>query len=299
MKITLLWLFIPYAALCQQTAFFETKLYFEDAAGNKDSLIVGHDEGANHKFNPQFGEIDITAPWDSVFEVRAGHYLDFNQTGEMVLSKKIIGSTEGGFHPLYHCLWVTESAVLLVYAKHLPVTVSWKIDDFKGSFCRIGSTLTPHILPKVTEFWHEDPEALKLSACMAEVDSFTTQIFDHGQFGFYRIDEVEGIGTDTVFAFLLNFRFQNAIESPCTATIVSTDTQVDYPESSIYPNPTNGILRIAIADGANYKICNPLGQVIYEGNAAQVDLSGWESGLYFLSIQKGHFIETKTIVKMK
>ena len=61
---------LPFCLYGQQAAFFETTIYFEDAVGNIDSVVVGMDEEANFEYNPQFGEADIEAPWDSVFEVR-------------------------------------------------------------------------------------------------------------------------------------------------------------------------------------------------------------------------------------
>jgi type IX secretion system substrate protein len=302
MKAFFLLLFIPLAGFGQQTAFFETTIYFEDAIGNKDSVIVGHDEAANAEFNPQFGEVDINTPWDSVFEVRAGHYLDFSSTsGDMVLSKKIIGGTEGGLHPTYNCLWVVEPMALFVYAKHLPVTVSWKIDDFKNSFCRIGSTLTPHVIPMVWEYWFEDPEALALSACMAEDSSFTTSTFNYGSFGFYRLEDIEGVGLDTVYAFLLNFRFQGAIESPCTATIVSTEEAENFVPSNckIYPNPSGGIINVITSDNADYGIYNSQGQLIYSGNDPQLDLSGYSGGVFFIKIRNRDGYAIKKIVRIK
>ncbi|MCU0348792.1 MAG: hypothetical protein MUC59_17765, partial [Saprospiraceae bacterium] len=53
---------IPFLALSQQTAFFETTLYFEDALGNTDSVVVGNDPDAETgQMNTQFGEVDISA----------------------------------------------------------------------------------------------------------------------------------------------------------------------------------------------------------------------------------------------
>ncbi|MCB0375492.1 MAG: hypothetical protein KDD04_06205, partial [Sinomicrobium sp.] len=59
------------AAHSQQTAQFETTLYFEDAVGNRDSVIVGYDTLATHDIDPEFGEQELVSPFDSVFEVRA------------------------------------------------------------------------------------------------------------------------------------------------------------------------------------------------------------------------------------
>ncbi|GAB4497385.1 MAG: hypothetical protein OHK0019_30910 [Saprospiraceae bacterium] len=53
---------------------FEMLIYFEDAIGNKDTVIVGYDPDANtYDVNPQFGEVWLDTPFDSVFEVRVSH----------------------------------------------------------------------------------------------------------------------------------------------------------------------------------------------------------------------------------
>ncbi|MCF8417129.1 MAG: hypothetical protein K9G40_12865, partial [Crocinitomicaceae bacterium] len=53
---------------------FSFELYFEDALGNKDTLILGYDSNATNGIDPLFGELNMTGqPWDNTFEVRAGN----------------------------------------------------------------------------------------------------------------------------------------------------------------------------------------------------------------------------------
>lgn len=57
----------------QDTAKVEIPLYFEDVFGNKDTLIIGYDPDISwnkYAIKPQFGEVPITEPFDSTFEVR-------------------------------------------------------------------------------------------------------------------------------------------------------------------------------------------------------------------------------------
>lgn len=67
----------------------------------------------------------------------------------------------------------------------------------------------------------------------------------------------------------------------------------------IYPNPTNGIVKIE-GDGAmRIKVLNTLGQTIFEGEAqdnAQIDLSNCESGIYIIHIESDNSTSTKTII---
>ena len=144
---------LPFCLYSQQTAFFETTIYFEDAVGNVDSLVVGMDEDANFEYNPQFGEADIDAPWDSIFEVRAAHTLPIGND-DLVMSKKIVASTEGGIHPTLNCILLAESiGGLYYYAKHLPITVRWDRGAFANSFCRVGSVLSLNNAPETVETW--------------------------------------------------------------------------------------------------------------------------------------------------
>ncbi len=60
-------------AFAQQTPEFSFELYFEDAAGNKDTVIIGYDEQATNGIDSNFGEIDIlNQPWDGNLEARVG-----------------------------------------------------------------------------------------------------------------------------------------------------------------------------------------------------------------------------------
>lgn len=66
-------LFIFVVSNCfAQTPEFEFPLYFEDAAGNKDTITLGYDALATDSIDTIFGEINtLNQPWsDSTFEVR-------------------------------------------------------------------------------------------------------------------------------------------------------------------------------------------------------------------------------------
>ena len=52
---------------------FSFPMIFEDAVGNKDTIVVGYDSLATDSIDTAFGEVDIVnQPWDSTFEVRIG-----------------------------------------------------------------------------------------------------------------------------------------------------------------------------------------------------------------------------------
>lgn len=59
-------------------------------------------------------------------------------------------------------------------------------------------------------------------------------------------------------------------------------------EWSVYPNPTNDILNVDIANSATYQITNIMGQMVMTGRIGgethQINILGLSSGLYFINI---------------
>ena len=77
-----------------------------------------------------------------------------------------------------------------------------------------------------------------------------------------------------------------------------------YNNIAIYPNPTNTILTIetGISDLYNIEITSQNGQLILskemEGTTHQLDLSSFQSGVYFITIRSKDFTTTRKIIKM-
>jgi hypothetical protein len=56
---------------------FEFPIYFEDAVGNRDTIIIGLSEYATPEFEPALGQVNmLNEPFDSVFEVRAAIFYE-------------------------------------------------------------------------------------------------------------------------------------------------------------------------------------------------------------------------------
>lgn len=77
---------------------------------------------------------------------------------------------------------------------------------------------------------------------------------------------------------------------------------VELPQVTVFPNPTNGIVNLSWSgtDSRTIRICSPTGQKVWESvvsnqQKAQVDMSGWAPGIYFLSMQnaQGGQVTTK------
>lgn len=298
MKWIILLLIMPTIGLCQKKAFFETKIILEDAIGNKDSVIVGHDEFSNYGFNPEYGEIDIVEPWDSIFEVRAAHYLEYESWIDptLVLSKKIIGHSEGKFHPNHDCLYINEDIILFFNAKYLPIKVKWKPKDFQN-FCNTRSFITTHLVQKAAPEIFND--TIFGVSCLAEDSIFFASTFDQGNFGFFLLDNIEGQGIDTIKAFLLNFWYQGFPYSPCKKDLVSIKKILSESPMNLYPNPTFGRLMIECEVDFSWKLFNNQGQLCSYGNSEQLDIKDYINGIYFLKILTKEGTITKRIVKIE
>src|SRR5690554_936883 len=72
-KLFLLFFLITGGLFGQQTPEFEFELYFEDAAGNKDTITLGYDENATDSVDIAFGEANLAGQlWGEDLDVRIG-----------------------------------------------------------------------------------------------------------------------------------------------------------------------------------------------------------------------------------
>ncbi len=135
--ILILGLLIFYHLSNAQTPEFETTFYFEDAVGNKESVVVGYDPKVSdysNGFVPKFGEQEITEPFDTVFEVR----VDPERGGAYeTCYKKVIGFCEkiNG-----ECFGGT-SVSFVISNKYRPLKISYKQEAF-GNQNLHGSFMT-------------------------------------------------------------------------------------------------------------------------------------------------------------
>lgn len=121
----------------QTVPYFELPLYFEDSRGNRDTVVVGYDKNANAGIlNPQFGEIEIKTPFDSVFEVRLISLSDWeNRT-----TKRIIADIEG----VETGCFASDAVEIIIQSKYPPVSLRYdsaKIPSLTG--CPASMVMTP------------------------------------------------------------------------------------------------------------------------------------------------------------
>ena len=74
-------------------------------------------------------------------------------------------------------------------------------------------------------------------------------------------------------------------------------------EFKLYPNPSNGLVTIELEGLQKVMVYNALGQVLIskeaDGNSLQLDLSGFEGGLYWVKIISQNRIAVKPLVISK
>ena len=306
LKIIFTVLLVYFNLFCfsQQTAFFETTLYFEDAVGNRDTIVIGHDPDANDSFNPEFGEVDLNMSWDSVFEVRASHsedafYYDNPIPLEDVFSKKIIGATNGGIDFNNNCIPFKRDIMIHISHKFFPLKISWNPADF-NNVCSINSTITPHQNPLVTFEWWTNPYALAGSACMADTNELIIHTFNDQWLNIFAMDQIEGVGLGRVDGILVSFGNQADWDSPCDKNLVNVDF-IDQPvRFSVFPNPTTGFVNLESDEMLIWQLFDTRGKLLATGNEPSLDLTARPNGIYFLSVAApdGGRSTVKKIVKM-
>ncbi|MCB0579194.1 MAG: T9SS type A sorting domain-containing protein [Phaeodactylibacter sp.] len=287
------------AALAQQAAHFETTLFFEDAVGNRDSVVVGYDTFATNDIDPEFGEQELLSPFDSIFEVRAG-------TQEYAfrdkLSKKIInrGSPASGPSPPEDCYPGTR-IFIYIWAKHQPVKVWWDRVVFAERRCYRASALLNHWLDELAGPISPD-EIPPEYACLAAEDSIYFDMSEEYLLSNPLFDalislekEVEGSGLQTIYGLRFYAASTPYDYSPCYWVTSAREEQAPEPVS-LFPNPTGGTVWFSLPGGVEavqwqlFGINGALlqeqrGTIASEVVASEVELTALPPGIYQLLLR--------------
>ncbi|WP_156169010.1 T9SS type A sorting domain-containing protein [Kordia jejudonensis] len=138
MKNTLFLLFLclSYISSAQE---FSVELFFQDAAGNQDSVILGYDDNATDDIDAAFNEVNIiTTPYTTGLDVRISDELKARITYPIPLT------------PTYHtkkqifrkdCPTDFTIHAIDIVTDHWPVTLTWDNSLFNDA-CRNGTVFT-------------------------------------------------------------------------------------------------------------------------------------------------------------
>ena len=301
MKTTIL--FTLFSIFCCLSSFaqeeFSFKLYFEDAAGNKDTITIGYDESATNGIDTAFGEENIISqPWGSGLDARvgdktySGDYGDMNLTWlseNSYLSKKQILN--------YDCEIEehTEQVSIQFYSENYPIIVKWDksllltdecvkysfISGGRGHFHmdvgQVGTYLYgfDSVIIKPYTFSSGVPEQLYVFTEYPEENNFRYSI------GRYT-EGSKNIGVLQFYFFRGSFVGLNGATSDINKLV--------------FPNPIKNDEKLTVPMDGQFEIVSVEGRVIKSGKTSnkQIFLEELNSGNYILQITNG-----KDILKLK
>ncbi len=301
--ITILILFLPALCFSQQTAFFETTFYFEDAIGNKDTIVIGHDPAVdNSVINPQLGEIEIVSPWDSIFEVRACHSGSWFASEPVWLNKVIGGIELQNFQNIldeYSCYLIQEWYYIAVHALHKPVTITWDPTVFETNYCKVRSTLGNHDLGLFFPNW-TGPDAIGVSTCLAEDSIFVTDLIDCCGSDMERTIILEGGEEGIANGLFFQFQAEGSAGDHCSADYTVDIKEFDeLKDDLLYPNPTTSSIYFQDGKARRYQILDINGLFIQRGEGNEINLQSLPSGIYLIHYQYNSQSQIERVVKMR
>lgn len=224
------------AAQTQEPPAFETTIWFEDAVGNRDSVVVGYDTTANVRFNPTLGESHIAEPFADILDVRVAHLLDYRYQGR-ILSKKIITQAEKPF--LFQGCYAASGVVCFIKARHQPVTISWDVNPFNKK-CLQSSFITPNQRWELVFPFELDWSTIR-AQCM-RYSPYELYIADahvpNNELPYKTIHQ-----GDTVFGVAIKFAF-DAFLFPLCRNTPSSEPSSNISPSLIMPNPATEVITV-------------------------------------------------------
>jgi hypothetical protein len=271
----------PLSGITQQIPLFQFTLYFEDSVGNRDSLVLGSDPSASSQdIDPQFGEVELSSPFDSVFEVRAVHFLDDN----LKTLKTIIVQSD----TIINCV-KSLGAIILVQTKFPPVKINYDNILFPDNACGNIILTRDWDIFFLEEWW----DICKYH-CMSDSSDYLEDFADpeppFNQCWNYlkKEKEVQGQGLKELPGlFLATFYGPGPCNDP---TFLHTDQSPDTDGGALYPNPCGEyfMLETAFSESiARLIVVNVAGEIMScptetSLHKVRVDASGLQPGMYFV-----------------
>ena len=258
---SILILFLPLSLIGQEFSF---SMYFEDAVGNKDTLVLGYDPAARDDINIQFGEENIShEPFIKDLDVRTGLLENYYMSSDSFLTKKHI-SPKTCFTAEYPI-----PGYIYIYCKHFPLRISWDlvfIDD-----CNKYSFITdwyPGGWFDAVSGGQQGPFLMKDSASIT---------FNH--LNVY--DDIENL-------FQYNDVNLNVLYySLWYSSNLSSIKKILPGKKIVYPNPGRDLLYVQTGNGEfeSVQILDLSGQIYTESNTNPIQISTLPEGIYLLKIK--------------
>lgn len=248
-KFYLLILFFSYVLTGFAQEQFSFQLCFEDANGNKDTLILGYDSLVTDSIDVNFGEQNIVnQSWDSIFEARAINTLGPVNNLGFASKKQIVYPKHAVF------IGVKSSSIC-------NVNLTWNTSLFYSQPLRQDSYFTfPHDAadPPNYIYLKNSPQ---YTLCGNSYNDLG-ELIDQG---------------DTIYTFALVF----------TDTPPMEVTHYEEIHLDVYPNPSlDGGFRIS--EPTSFNIYTITGEkIMSKKNAASFSLEHFAKGVYILKSEQG------------
>lgn len=265
LKTLFILVFLSQIAIGQEFSF---NMYFEDAAGNKDSLTIGYDLSGTDTIDPEFGEINIiSVPLDLSLDVRISNEWNnrvyHNIPGTFHTKKQIIKKQEcGGYYTINS---------IDIFTDNWPVFVYWDSTLFADT-CLNGSLFTS-VMPGG---WWDTGGFIEVLQSNSS-SSFTPNYPNYNDYYGYITDN-----NDTIDVFWQTF-------ADSTIFMVGMEETINN-EIRIFPNPTSDKVIIDLKNQdqriENIRVFDIHGRirpVIRIKN--EIDFSNEANGLYFIYLQ--------------
>ena len=269
----ILLLVLAFCSFIAKGQHFELPIFFEDANGNKDTLILGYDITASKGMDAALGEKDILGThYTKPFEVRASMY-DYQNIREgdprINESKKMMIESSCVEPTLYD---EENSIMVLIKCDNWPIKISWDNTLFQDS-CRAMS-----IVECRPGGWFD--------VCGGNNSFDVLEMKNKNMVSIVQTEYSIATQTDTLFAlfFPLSRKIDVGVEKPSLHEIVS-----------VYPNPASRSIIInqgEITD-MTYQLIDMQGAVIkslpipYAHHNVIWDISDVDSGSYVLTMLQG------------
>lgn len=280
------------------TPEFEFQLYFEDAAGNKDTVTLGYDSKATNEIDQNFNELDIlNQPWSPVFEVRVGNKIyiedDWIRDNSYNSKKQILKE---------YCSDILRRSDT--------VSIQFNIDNLPIALNIVVSTIndsTADCMGLSSFFGKNYPTSgdAYMGATLGAIQYYDDFIIDYNSMG-----GLSGyiIGTETME--LKTFIDENNREIGVLQFLFRGDESLGIEENqvlkwSVYPNPATDFITVSINGFDNesflFQIYSINGSLVRKEQFLknEIDIRDLEDGIYFLEILTKDRIEVKNFKFIK
>jgi hypothetical protein len=216
--LALAWALLPCCLLQAQAFRFE--LWFEDAAGQRDTIALGYDDEATWGIDPQFGEVDIKShPLGDSLEVRLAYY-EYGTLGcDETMFDPTLFHTKTRIYPGECAATFEEEASMIIIVNAVfPLRMSWDRSLFQDS-CRNQSFVTDWL----PGGWFDAGCSLNDIIFLSEREEFMLTPADE----YYMATP-----SDTAYMYFMAFRGDAHVGSNTRSPYYRT-------EISLFPNPSS------------------------------------------------------------